>query len=85
MEEVHRVGSWLIPGATVPLAFGLSGDLYIVLAQMATSARIGALIAGAAVVRMVGLWHAFPAFIRLRRLADPKPIVGRRYPDPAPR
>ena len=84
-EEVHRVGSWLITGATVPLAFGLSGDLYVVLTKITSSARIGAFVAGIALVLLVGLWHAFPAFIRLRRLADSKPIVGRRYPDPAAR
>jgi hypothetical protein len=84
-EEVHRLGRWLITGATMPLTFGLSGDLYVVLTKIAASARIGAFIAGAAFVLMVGLWHAFPAFIRLRRLADSKPIVGRRYPDPASR
>ena len=60
-EEVHRVGIWLITGATLPLAFGLSGDLYVVLTKITASARIGAFIAGAAFVLMGGLWHAFPA------------------------
>jgi hypothetical protein len=28
-EEVHRVGSWFVTCATVPLAFGLAGDVYV--------------------------------------------------------
>ncbi len=69
----------------MPLTFGLSGDLYVVITKIAASARIGTLSASAALVLLVGLRHVLPAFILLRRLANSKPIVGRRYPDPAPR
>jgi len=68
-DEVHRVGSWFVTWATIPLAFGLAGDVYVVLTEITTSARIGASIAGAALVFLVGLclWHVFPVVVRLRR------------------
>lgn len=61
-EEVHGVGSWFVTCATIPLAF--AGDVYVVLT---TSTGIGVSIAGAALVFLVGLWHDFPAVVRLRR------------------
>ena len=65
-EEVHGVGSWFVTCATIPLAFGLAGDVYVVLTEITTSARIGASIAGVALVFLVGLWHVFPVVVRLR-------------------
>jgi Family of unknown function (DUF6328) len=70
-EEVHRIGSWFITAATVPLAFGLAGDVYVVLAQISASAFIGALIAGTALILLVGLWHALPLISRRQRRARP--------------
>jgi hypothetical protein len=61
------VGSWFVTGATVPLALGLAGDVYVVLTEITTSVRISASIAGAALVFLVGLWHVFPVVVRLRR------------------
>jgi hypothetical protein len=67
-EEVHRFGSWFVVCATVPLAFGLSGDIYVVLTEITASAMIGAFTASFTLVFLVGLWHLFPAVIRARRL-----------------
>jgi len=66
-DEVHRVGGWFVTCATIPLAFGLAGDVYVVLTEITTSARIGASIAGGVLVFLVGLWHVFPVVVRLRR------------------
>jgi hypothetical protein len=66
-EEVHAVGSRFIALATIPLALGIAGDIYVVLAKITASATIAALIAGAALLLLVGLWHIFPAIARLRR------------------
>ena len=65
-EEVHGVGRWFVTCATIPLAFRLAGDVYVVLTEITTSARIGASIAGVALVFLVGLWHVFPVVVRLR-------------------
>jgi hypothetical protein len=67
-EEVHRFGSWFVTCATVPLAFGLSGDIYVVLTEITASAKIGTLAASFTLVFLVGLWHVLPAVIRLQRL-----------------
>jgi hypothetical protein len=53
--------------ATIPLAFGLAGDVYVVLTEITTSAKIGASITGVALVFLVGLWHVFPIVVRLQR------------------
>lgn len=67
-EEVHSVGSRFVSLATIPLALGLAGDTYVVMTEITASAIVGALLAGAALMLLVGLWHLFPAVSRLRRL-----------------
>jgi len=66
-EEVHRVGSRFVTGATVPLALGLAGDIYVVLAEITGSVPVAVFVAGVALALLVGLWHAFPLASRLRR------------------
>ena len=41
--DLYRVGSALITAATLPLGFGLAGDVYVVIAKIAGSAAIGIL------------------------------------------
>jgi uncharacterized protein DUF6328 len=67
-EEVHRVGSWFVTGATVPLALGLAGDVHVVFAVIAAPGMIAVFVAGIALVFLVDLWHALPLVRRLRRL-----------------
>jgi hypothetical protein len=47
----------------------LRDGLFSVLTEITASAVAGALIAGAALLLLVGLWHAFPAVVQLRRLS----------------
>ena len=61
------MGSWFVTCATIPLAFGLASDVYVVLTEITTSVRIGASIAGVALMFLVGLWHVFPVIVPLRR------------------
>src|SRR6202023_546516 len=44
-EDMHRVGSVLVTAATVPLALGLAGDVYVVVTKIMGSPTAG-LIAG---------------------------------------
>jgi Family of unknown function (DUF6328) len=67
-EEVHSVGSRFIFLATIPLALGLAGDIYVVITEITTSAIVGALLASAVLMLLVGLWHLFPVVSRLRRV-----------------
>jgi len=66
-EEVHSVGSWFITAATVPLALGLAGDVYVVIAKIADSHAVGAAAAAASLVLLVAFWHALPLVMRWRR------------------
>ena len=59
-EEMHRTGSLLVTLATVPLAIGLAGDLYVVIAKIAESSLIGIAAAVAALLLLLGLWYGFP-------------------------
>ena len=67
-EEVHRIGSRFITGATIPLALGLAGDIYVVFAKITASSVTALYVAAIALVFLVGFWHAFPVITRLRRL-----------------
>ncbi|HET6630773.1 MAG TPA: DUF6328 family protein, partial [Woeseiaceae bacterium] len=40
-ERMHRTGSILVTAATLPLALGLTGDIYVVMAKIAGSAAAG--------------------------------------------
>jgi hypothetical protein len=68
-EEVHRVGSWFVTWATAPLALGLAGDVYVVLATIASSTAIGAVAGVATLLLLLGLWYALPGYIRYYRHA----------------
>jgi hypothetical protein len=58
--DMYRVGSALVTAATVPLALGLAGDVYVVFTKIAGSPVVGLIAAGFTLVLLVGLWHAYP-------------------------
>jgi hypothetical protein len=59
-EEMHRTGSVLVTAAALPLAIGLSGDIYVVMAKIAGSGVFGAVCGGSVLVLLLGLWYGFP-------------------------
>jgi len=59
-QDMHRVGSALVTAATVPLALGLAGDIYVVISKVAASPIIRLAAAGVALFSLIGLWHADP-------------------------
>jgi uncharacterized protein DUF6328 len=65
--EVHRVGSLLVTVGTVPLAFALAGDIYVVIAKIAASPTIGIVAAALALILLLGLWYAYPLAARTAR------------------
>jgi hypothetical protein len=65
-EEMHRVGSILITAATVPLALGMAGDVYVVIAKITASPAIGAVASGVTLLFLAGLWHILPLVMRRR-------------------
>ncbi|HEX3535987.1 MAG TPA: DUF6328 family protein [Stellaceae bacterium] len=72
--EMHRVGSILVTAATVPLALGLAGDVYVVIAKIGGDAA-GIAAALAALVLLFVLWYAVPLAARWWGAG----AAGRRY------
>jgi hypothetical protein len=67
-EEFHRVGSRFVTWSTVPLAIGLSADLFVVGTRIVGPAA-AATAAVVVAVGLLGLWQALPAVMRRRRQA----------------
>jgi len=65
-EDMYRVGSALITGATLPLGLGLAGDVYVVIAKISGSFAIGSLTGGMAFVLLTGLWYLYPIIVARR-------------------
>jgi hypothetical protein len=59
-QDMYRVGSALVMAATVPLAVGLAGDVYVVFTKIAASPTAGLVAGGFALALLIGLWHAYP-------------------------
>ncbi len=72
-EGFLRTASRFVTLSTVPLAFGLAADVYVVGTKIFRS-DVAATITGLAVLALlVGLWHALPLALRRRR----RPAPGR--------
>jgi hypothetical protein len=65
-EAMFDLGSWLVVAATVPLALGIAGDLYVASAEAAESSTLGAAVALAGLAALIGLWYALPLLVRAR-------------------
>jgi hypothetical protein len=59
-QDMYRIGSALVTMATVPLALGLAGDIYVVIAKIANSSAAGWLAGALGLIVLIGLWHAYP-------------------------
>jgi hypothetical protein len=66
-EEMYRVGSALVAGATLPLGLGLAGDIYVVIAKISHSLFVGSCAGGLAFMLLVGLWYIYPLIAARRR------------------
>jgi hypothetical protein len=68
-EDMHRVGSVLVTAATVPLALGLAGNLYVVVAKIMGSPTAGLIAGSLALVLLIGALACLP----FSRSLYPKP------------
>jgi Family of unknown function (DUF6328) len=59
-QDMHRVGSALVTAATIPLALGLVGDVYVVITKIVGTPTAGLIAGSLALVVLIGLWHAYP-------------------------
>ncbi|HJY51126.1 MAG TPA: DUF6328 family protein [Stellaceae bacterium] len=65
-EDMYRVSSALVTGATLPLGLGLAGDVYVVIAKISGSFAIGSFTGGVAFVFLIGLWYLYPIIVARR-------------------
>jgi hypothetical protein len=63
-ETFHRIGSGFVIASVVPLAVGITADLYVSVARALDSAALGAAAAGAVGLALLGLWILQPLFLR---------------------
>jgi Family of unknown function (DUF6328) len=59
-QDMYRVGSMLVNGATLPLALGLAGDVFVVIAKIAGSYVVGILAGSITLMLLIGLWYVYP-------------------------
>ena len=64
--EMYQVGSILITVATLPLALGMAGDVYVVLSRIAGE-LVGLICGGVAAAVLRGMWYAIPFAARFYR------------------
>src|SRR5205807_6160865 len=58
-DDMHRVGSMLVTAATVPLALGMAGDIYVVIGKIiGPTTGLAAGVFG--LIVLIGLWYAYP-------------------------
>lgn len=65
-EDMYRVSSALVTGATLPLGLGLAGDVYVVIAKISGSFAIGSFTGGVAFLFLIGLWYLYPIIVARR-------------------
>jgi hypothetical protein len=58
--------------ALLPLAFGMAGDAYVVLARITGTTTGAAIAAGLVLLVLLGFWYAWPFADRLSRQRRPR-------------
>jgi hypothetical protein len=66
-ERFFRLGSGLVTAALLPIAFGISGDIYVAVTRIAQKSMIGAVAAAATFVLFLAFWYVQPLLLRDRR------------------
>ena len=76
-DDMHRVGSALITAATLPLALGMAGDIYVVIGRI-IGPTTGLAAAAFGLVVLAGLWYGYPLAVALsRRPAAPRRVAAK--------
>jgi hypothetical protein len=67
---VFRFGSAFVTAALLPLALGISGDIYVAVTRIAGSPSIGLAAAMLAMTLFLGFWYVQPLILRRRYEPD---------------
>ena len=62
--EFHKLGSRFLLAASIALAFGIAGDLGVVVGKVAGSSVAGVAAAVLSLALLIGLWHLYPLWKR---------------------
>ena len=68
-ERFFRLGSALVTAALLPLALGISGDIYVALARIAKESAIGAAAATLSLILFLAFWYVQPLMLRHRKIS----------------
>ena len=71
-ESFHRMGSAFVIAAAVPLALGISADIYVAICKALGSLAIGVAVACALAVLLAVLWFVQPLALRHRHHPGPR-------------
>ena len=63
-ERFFRLGSALVTAALLPLALGISGDIYVAVARIAKASVIGAAAAALSLILFLSFWYVQPLVLR---------------------
>jgi hypothetical protein len=63
-DEFFRIGSRLVIAAALPLALGISADVFVVYYKVSDSMAVAAAAGIAALVVLLGFWYGYPAWRR---------------------
>jgi len=66
-EPFLRLGSAFVIAASLPLAFGIAADVYVVFLKITHSTSITIAAALTLLLAMLLLWYLYPMWLRLRR------------------
>jgi uncharacterized protein DUF6328 len=69
-KDFHRIGSWLVVAATVPLAGGIAGDVYVAVGRVAETPVLGLAAALAVMLVLIALWYAQPYVLRRKMVTQ---------------
>jgi hypothetical protein len=67
-ERFLRLGSAFVIAALLPLALGITADVYVVFLKITHSTAITVAAALTLLLAMLGLWYFYPAWLRARRI-----------------
>jgi hypothetical protein len=68
-EELHKFASWMLLASLLPLALGVSGDLFVVTRKLTDSVQLGIVAAACSVVVFLTSWFGVMIWIRIGRRA----------------
>jgi hypothetical protein len=78
-EDSHRLvrlASYMVVGAMVPLALGMSGDFFVVVFKITHALPLAIACGGIALALFLVFWFGYTAYRRGHRSVQNSPVIG---------